>query len=152
VVSSKLEPYGWFVAPFIVGTEFDRIEGLTKTIDKNPPADANAKKRYRKKIYLALVDVAYSPQVRARYVWLALQAPKFNEYSHLYECAIFSYFKREYPAAIALLLIALEGVVRALHGWKLGQPGRLTFKQLITTITNIPPTNFNADLNEVRDM
>ena len=150
-LSAKLEPYGWFVAPFIVGAEFDRIATFAETLDKRPPADDHARSIVERRIYLELADSAYSNQVRARYVWLALQTPVLREYSHLYEFAVFSYYKREYPAAITLLLIALEGIVRTLRGWNLGQQNP-SFQQLRDTVANIPPANFNAELNAVQEM
>ena len=155
VITSKLESYGWFVAPYIVGQEFEELKVLIKYIDGNSPKDDNDRKFIEQKIYDRLCDVAFSNQVRARYVWLGLQTPSFKEYSHLYESAIFSYYKREYPASIALMLLALEGVVLSLAGWQLGSPNRKpSFAGLKSAIANIPVFHFPGapELDAVQDM
>jgi hypothetical protein len=151
-ITAKLMDYGWFVAPFIAGAEFKSIQQLSNDLDANPPKNDADRQAIEKRIYEALMDVSYSNQVRARYVWLGLQTPNFNEYSHLYEAAIFSYYKRDYSSSVLLLLSTLEGVVLSLHGWKLGQPGKPKFKDLIRTISSIRPFNFNADLNAIQDI
>ncbi|MBI3699180.1 MAG: hypothetical protein HY242_01865 [Afipia sp.] len=155
VITSKLENYGWFVAPFIVGEEFTELKALVGYIDANPPNGDADRKAIEGKIFERLCDVAFSNQVRARYVWLGLQTPHFKEYSHLYESAIFSYYKREYPAAIALLLMALEGVVLSIAGWRLGSPNRKpSFADLKAAIANIPTNRFPSvpEFDAVQDM
>lgn len=155
IITAKLEDYGWFVAPYVVGEEFAELNALSQFIDANPPADLNAKRVIEQKIFERLCDVAFSNQVRARYVWLGLQTPHFKEYSHLYESAIFSYYKREYPAAIALLLMALEGMVLSLAGWQLGSPNRKpSFAGLKMAIANIPVHHFARapEFDAVQDM
>jgi hypothetical protein len=89
-LTSQLMDYGWFVAPFIVGEEHERIKKLATYIAANPPPDDSARRAIEDKIHLELLDVAFSSRARARYVWLALRTPHIREYSHLYESAIFA--------------------------------------------------------------
>src|SRR5271166_5438675 len=67
-----LMDYGWFVAPFINGNEHKRLKKLVDYIQANPPADDAAKHAIEDNIHKEFLDVAFSVQVRARYVWLAL--------------------------------------------------------------------------------
>jgi len=146
-ISKQLMDYGWFVAPFVDGREHDRIKTLAAYIAANPPPDDAARKAIEDKIHVELLDVTFSTRVRARYVWLALRTPHIREYSHLYEGAIFAYYKREYAAAACLLLVTLEGVLLSMNGWHLGQPNKPSFNQLINTIANLRLANVNAEMN-----
>jgi hypothetical protein len=145
-----LMDYGWFVAPFINGQEHDRIKALVAYIQASPPADDAAKRATEDRIHQEFLDVAFNPQVRARYVWLALRTPHISEYSHLYESAVFAYYKREYAAAVCLLLAALEGILLSINGWRAGQPNKPTFPTLKATIGNLPLANVNPVMNAVQ--
>jgi hypothetical protein len=82
-------------------------------------------------------------QVRARYVGLALRTPHISDYSHLYESAVFAYYKREYAAGVCLLLVAREGVLLSVNGWRVGQPSKPSFSQLKATVANLALANIN---------
>lgn len=110
-LTQELMNYGWFVAPFINGYEHERIKDLLSHIQTNPPTDDAAKHAIEDNIHRVFLDVTFNVQVRARYVWLALQTPHIVEYSHLYESAVFAYYKREYAAGVCLLLVALEATL-----------------------------------------
>jgi hypothetical protein len=149
-LTSQLMDYGWFVPPFIVGEEHERIGKLGAYITANPPLDTAARSAIENKIYVELLDVAFSNEVRARYVWLALRTPHIQEYSHLYESAIFAYYKREYAASVCLLLVMLEGVLLSINGWKVGQQNKPSFNQLINTVTNLQLANVNSEMNAIQ--
>ena len=150
-LTSALMDYGWFIAPYINGAEHDRVKQLVAYIHANPPADDAAKQAIEDKIHHEFLDVAFSNQVRARYVWQALRTPHIREYSHLYESAVFAYYKREYAGAVCLLLTALEGVLLSINGWHVGSPQRKpSFSQLKNTIANLPLANINAEMNVVQ--
>jgi hypothetical protein len=143
--------YGWFIAPFINGEEHARVKSLVAYIQANPPPDDAAKRAIEDKIHREFLDVAFSNQVRARYVWQALRTPHVREYSHLYESAVFAYYKREYAGAVCLLLAALEGVLLSINGWRAGSPQRKpSFAQLKRTIANLSLLNINAQMNAVQ--
>jgi len=146
-----LMDFGWFVAPFINGAEHDSVKRLVDEIQRDPPRDAAARRAYEDRIHKEFMDVAFSFQARARYVWLALRTPVIQSYSHLYECAVFAYYKREYAAAVCLLLVALEGILLALNGWRAGDPNKPKFKALKHTIKRLPLANINADMNAVQE-
>ncbi len=150
-ISAQLMDYGWFVAPFVDGREHARLKTLSDYIATNPPADDADRRAIEEKIHRELLDVAFSNQVRARYVWLALRTPHIREYSHLYESAIFAYYKREYAAAVTLLLVTLEGVLLSINNWHLGQPNKPSFNQLINTVANLQLANINAEMNAAQD-
>jgi hypothetical protein len=145
-----LMDYGWFVAPYINGEEHDRIKALVFDIQANPPTNDAAKRAIEDRIHKEFLDVAFSVKVRARYVWLALRTPHVSEFSHLYESAIFAYYKREYASAVCLLLVALEGILLSINGWRVGQPNKPTFQQLRATVSNLPLANINPELNAVQ--
>jgi hypothetical protein len=123
-LTPALMDYGWFIAPYINGEEHDRVKKLVAYIHANPPADNAAKQAIEDRIHREFLDVAFSNKVRARYVWQALRTPHIREYSHLYESAVFAYYKREYAGAVCLLLTALEGVLLSINGWHAGSPRR----------------------------
>ncbi|WP_076862046.1 hypothetical protein [Bradyrhizobium mercantei] len=150
-LSSQLMDYGWFIGPFATGEEHERIKSLGAHITANPPSDDNGRRAIEDKIHKELLDVAFSTRARARYVWLTLRTPHLNEYSHLYESAIFAYYKREYAASVCLLLVTLEGVLLSLNGWRVGQPNKPNFKQLTDTITNLPLVNVNPEMNAIQE-
>jgi len=142
-----LMDYGWFVAPFINGEEHERIKNLVAYIQANPPADDAAKRAIEDNIHKEFLDAAFSVHVRARYVWLALRTPHISDYSHLYESAVFAYYKREYAAGVCLLLVALEGVLLSVNGWRVGQPNKPSFAQLKATIATLTLASINPTMN-----
>lgn len=142
-----LMDYGWFVAPYINGEEHERIKTLVDHIQANSPTNDAEKRAIEDRIHEEFLDVAFSVQVRARYVWLALRTPHISEYSHLYESAVFAYYKREYAAAVCLLLVALEGVLLSINGWRVGQPHKPTFATLKTTVANLTLPTINPEMD-----
>jgi hypothetical protein len=152
-LTPALMGYGWFIAPYINSQEHDRVKNLVAYIQANPPGDNAAKQAIEDRIHREFLDVAFSNQVRARYVWQALRTPHIREYSHLYESAVFAYYKREYAGAVCLLLAALEGVLLSINGWRVGSPQRKpSFSQLKNTIANLPLANINAEMNAIQSM
>lgn len=143
--------YGWFVGPFVDGDEHQRIKSLCAHITANPPQDDAGRRAIEDKIHKELLDVVFSTRARARYVWLALRTPHLKEYSHLYESAIFAYYKREYAASVCLLLVTLEGILLSINGWKVGQPNKPKFRQLTDTIANLPLVNVNPEMNDIQE-
>jgi hypothetical protein len=119
-------------------------------IQANPPADDAAKRAIEDNIHKEFLDVAFSVQVRARYVWLALRTPHISDYSHLYESAVFAYYKREYAAGVCLLLVALEGVLLSINGWRVGQPNKPSFAQLKATVANLTLASINPAMNAIQ--
>ena len=115
-IAVSFKPYGFFLAPFIMGSEFDRLQALASWIDQNPPSGDNERKLIETKISEEFRHVSASSQIRARSVWLGLQTAHFNEYSHMYETAIFCYYKQNFPAVVTLLLSALEGIILSVSG------------------------------------
>ena len=142
--------YGWFVAPFINGEEHERIKKLVAYIKANPPADDAAKRVIENRIHKEFLDVAFNVKVRARYVWLALRTPHISNYSHLYESAVFAYYKREYAAGVCLLLVALEGVLLSLNGWRVGQPNKPGFAQLRATVAGLALASINPEMDVIQ--
>lgn len=56
---------------------------------------------------------------RARATQYGKQLDHLSEFNHLYEMAIFSYYKREYAQATLCLLTALEGVMLSFYGYSI---------------------------------
>ena len=95
--------------------------------------------------------MAFSVQVRARYVWLALRTPDISEYSHLHESAVFAYYKREYAAGVCLLLVALEGVLLSINAWRVSQPNKPSFTQLKATVAEFDVLlSINPEMNAIQ--
>lgn len=138
-ISSVLMAYGWFLPTYLLGSDYDKIKKLFDYINANPPSDHAARQDIEDRIYSAMLDVVFHPNWRARGVWHGVKLPHFQEFSHLYESAIFAYYKREYPSCILLLLCTLEGILRSFSG--LSDP---KFPQLIAAIRNAPPKHILA--------
>jgi hypothetical protein len=68
----------------------------------------------------------------------------------LYESAVFAYYKREYAAGVCLLLVALEGVLLSINGWRVGQPNKPTFTQLKATVANLTLASINPAMNAIQ--
>lgn len=151
-LTSLLSDYGWFVPPFINGEEHRRIENLVDYIHANPPIDDDARRSTENKIHKELLDVVFSCQVRARYVWLALRTPHISKYSHLYESAVFAYYKREYAAVICLLLVALEGILLSVSGWRMGHGPKPSFSEVKATIATLSLADINPEINRIQEM
>jgi len=150
-LTPALMDYGWFIAPYINGEEHDRVKKLVAHIQANPPSDDAAKQAIEDKIHREFLDVAFSNQVRARYVWQALRTPHIREYSHLYESAVFAYYKREYAGAVCLLLTALEGVLLSINGWRAGSAQRKpSFAELKNTLAALTLANVNPEMNAIQ--
>lgn len=132
--SKVLMRYGWFVAPYITGGEFERLKATCDRLERIEPSDAAALADAELAIFRVLSDAAYHPNNRAKYVRHALRLAHVREYSHLYEGAIFAYYKRDYAGSVLLLLVALEGILLALSGWQLGEPNRPGHNRLIAMV------------------
>jgi hypothetical protein len=145
-----LMDYGWFVAPDINGKEHEGMKNLVAYVQANPPADDPAKRVIEDNIHKEFLDVAFSVQVRARYVWLALRTPHISEYSHLHESAVFAYCKREYAAGVCLLLVALEGVLLSINGRRVSQPNKPSFTQLKATVANLTLPSINPEMSAIQ--
>src|SRR5208337_761048 len=57
---------------------------------------------------------------RARATWYGNQLNHMRDFNHLYEGAMFSYYKREYAQTVLSLLTALEGVMLSFYGYNIG--------------------------------
>jgi hypothetical protein len=133
--SRQLLEYGWFVAPFILGSDFSRVEKVTIEIGRHPTPNQAEREQLEKHIFFSLLDPVFHPNWRARAVWFGLKLDHFKEFSHLYESGIFSYYKREYAATITCLLPALEGILLSFAGWRLGDTSRaLSNRKLIKSV------------------
>jgi hypothetical protein len=51
---------------------------------------------------------------------------------------------------VCLLLVTLEGVLLSINGWRVGKPGKPSFKKLINTIAKLPLANVNAEMNAIQ--
>ena len=103
-LNDVLVEYGWFIAPFMIGSDFQRLEKVVDAIRQTAPKTDEERQKAESTIYHALCDVVFHPGFRARGVWYGLQLKHFKEYSLIYESGIFAYFKREYTASVLCLL------------------------------------------------
>lgn len=148
-LSKILLDYGWFVAPYILGGDFKRIESLCDYIISNPPSNEDDKKIIEAKIDAALSDVVFHPQFRAFFVFRSISLSYVKEYSHIYESAIHAYYKRDYISAIFTLLPLIEGVLLNYYGWRFGNKEKKpTIKQLINHIRTIDLTNMPPPMRD----
>lgn len=136
-LSAKLMAYGWFLPTYLQGKDFDRIKKLCERLDTSPPADQAGRQKVEDEIYHTMLDIVFHPNWRARGVWYGIRLPHFKDFSHIYESAIFAYYKREYAGCILLLLCALEGILRSFSS-------KTSFKDLIEGIRNAPPRHILA--------
>lgn len=152
-LTAVLMDYGWFVPPFVMRSEIVVIEALTAEIAAKPPTDDSERSTIVDRIHKHLLDAAFSTKVRARYVWLAMRTPHIREFSHVYESAIHAYYKREYPAAVCLLLVAFEGMLLSLKGWRRhGGAKKPSFPDLVATIKKLPLTDINPVMNATQEV
>jgi len=129
--------YGWFVASFLVGWEFNKLETLVDDLRSHPPMTDGDRIGAEERIYRALCDVAFHHNYRARSVWLGLKLPHFSDYSHIYESGIFAYYKRDFISAILCLLAAMEGTLLSFCGWNPAKgEQKPSYKALITAVRN----------------
>lgn len=133
-MSTALMEYGWFLPTYLIGSDFEKIEKLCAKIEANPPSNQAERQSVEDHIYYVMIDIAFHANWRTRAVSYGMRLPHFREFSHIYESGIFSYYKREYPACILLLLCALEGILRSFSG--LEHP---TFRQLTDAVRNAAP-------------
>lgn len=119
LLSDVLMEYGWFVAPYIIGSEFRRIEAVAEHARSHAPQTNDDRRLIEAMIHEALCDTVFHPNYRARTVWLGLKLDHFRDYSHIYESGIFAYYKRDYIGAALCLLAAMEGILLSFYGWKL---------------------------------
>lgn len=148
-LSKTLLDYGWFVAPYMLGRDFERLEQLCGHIESAPPATDAGRKQVEELIDGLLGEIAFHPQFRAFFVFRSLQLQHVKEYSHLFESAVHSYYRREYLPATLTLLPAIEGVLLSYYGWQFGgQEEKPSPKQLIDRIRT---TDFAALQAPMRD-
>lgn len=152
-LTAVLMDFGWFVPPFIMRGEVSDVETLTNELGAKPPVNAAEKKAAEERIHRLLMDAALSTKLRARFVWLAMRTPYVQEYSHIYESAVHAYYKREYAAAICLLLPLFEGVLLSLIGFKpFVKAKKPSFADLTAAVTNLAPININPVMNAFQDV
>jgi hypothetical protein len=145
--------YGWFVAPFLIGAEFEIVEEAAGRISKNPPQTFQERKDIEDQIYRALAEPVFNPGYRARATWYGNQLEHLRDFNHLYESAIFSYYKREYAPSVLCLLSALEGVMLSFYGYNLGLATRKpTIPDLINKIRTTPSPFASGSLKTAHDM
>lgn len=136
-ISDAFMAYGWFVAPFLIGAEFTVVEETADYIAKNPPQIEQNRKDIEERIYRSLVEPAFNPGYRARATWYGNQLNHMRDFNHLYEGAMFSYYKREYAQTVLSLLTALEGVMLSFYGYNIGSNARKpNIPDLINRIKN----------------
>jgi hypothetical protein len=112
--------YGWFVAPFLTVFEFDKVKEVAIYIKNNQPATDQDRINIEERIYHCLKEPVFAQVYRARATWYGNQLNHLKEFNHLYESAMFSYYKRDYAQAVSCLLIALEGVMLSFYGYTMG--------------------------------
>lgn len=144
-ISDAFMTYGWFVAPFLIGAEFEAVEKTAAHIAQNPPQSDQDRIDTEDKIYRALVEPVFNPGYRARATWYGNQLKHMRDFNHIYECAMFSYYKREYAQAVLCLLTALEGVMLLFYGYSIGSGAKPNIPDLINRIktrsSGFPPDN-----------
>lgn len=118
-ISAAFMEYGWFVAPFMIGAEFKTVRDTADYISQHPPQNEQERRDIESRIYHALVEPVFHSEYRARASWYGNQLNHLKDFNHLYESAIFSYYKREYPQAVLCLLSALEGVMLSFYGYSI---------------------------------
>jgi hypothetical protein len=157
-VTERLGKFGWFVPPFMLGFEFDRIRRVADEIAAAPPLTVDDRRATEQKIYLALCDSVFHPNYRAHHVTLAFRLNYLSEYSHLYESAIFAYYKREYMACIVRLLASLEGILLSFfgstrNGRSLKQRPKMPqiIDRVLGTSLNYPDQNVEDGFNVIRE-
>jgi hypothetical protein len=155
-ISDVFMEYGWFVAPFLIGAEFKVVEDTADYIFQHPPQNDQDRRDIETRIYRALAEPVFQPGYRARATWYGNQLNHLKDFNHLYESAIFSYYKREYPQAVLCLLSALEGVMLSFNGYRIAS---VTTKPSIpalidaiaTTTSRFPEASLNAAHDMYRD-
>jgi hypothetical protein len=136
-ISDAFMAYGWFVAPFLIGAEFSVVEQTADYVAKNPPQNEQDRKNIEERIYRSLVEPAFAPTYRARATWYGNQLKHMRDFNHLYEGAMFSYYKREYAQTVLSLLTALEGVMLSFYGYNIGSNAQKpNIPDLISRIKN----------------
>jgi len=116
-ITDAFMTYGWFVAPFMIGAEFQAVEKMADQLNNHPPVTAPDRKDVEERIYKVLCEPVFDTGYRARATWYGNKLNHLKEFNHLYESAMFSYYKREYAQATLCLLTALEGVMLSFYGY-----------------------------------
>lgn len=119
-ISDSFMQYGWFVAPYMMGSEFDAVKKMAEELDRNPPQSERDRRDVEDRIYGVLCEPVFHPNYRAKATWEGHLIDHIKEYNHLFEMAMFSYYKREYAQSVHLLLSSLEGILLSYYGWKPG--------------------------------
>lgn len=132
--SNVLMQYGWFVAPYINGISFERVKKLCFEIENNQKSRNSDE--IDDMIFYSLADSVFHPNYRAKYVCHSMKISHFNQFSHIYESAIFSFFKREYAATVVLLLSALEGILRSFANIGINDNKKPILKTIIGLVKN----------------
>jgi hypothetical protein len=133
---NTLLEYGWFVAPYLIGKDFEKVKELCLKLNSHPPTSEKERKSAEESIDYVLSDIAFHPGFRAFFVFRSMEVSDLKEYSHLYEEAIICYYKREYAASVLTLLPALEGVLLSHYGWQFGVERKPPVSKLIEKIRN----------------
>lgn len=152
-LSDLFMTYGWFVAPYIIGAEFAEVEQTAEYIRNNPPQNDQDRSVVENKIYNALCDAVFHPVNRARATWYGNKLNYFRNFNHLYESAIFSYYKREYAQSVLCLLSALEGIMLAFYGYNIAvNTSKPSIPSLLGRIRATASPSRDADLTTAHDM
>ncbi len=122
--------HGWLLSPRMLGGEMAAVEGLC--VDLLSKTAEPARKDAERALADHLLFVAFHPNYRAYYVWLAMRQPHVSALSHLLERAVQHYFGRDYLSVVHLMLPFLEGALRAhfLHQ-NPTHSGRVRYSRLI---------------------
>lgn len=142
-LSTTLMAYGWFLPTYLIGSDFERLEKLCTKIEANPPVDQGERQTIEDNIYYVMIDIVFHVNWRTRAVHYGMKLPHVREFSHVYESAVFAYYKREYQSCVLLLLCALEGILRSFSG--IDNP---KFHELIRSVRYAVPT----ELPEAHEM
>ena len=122
---------------FLSALEFSVVEKTADYIAKNPPQSDQDHKDMEERIYRSLVERAFNPGYRARATWYGNQLNHMRDFNHLYEGAMFSYYKRKYAQTVLSLLTALEGVMLSFYGYNIGSAAQKpNIPDLINRIKN----------------
>jgi hypothetical protein len=131
--------YGWFVPPFLVGYEFVEVRKVADFIAAHPPGDEADRRAIEDRIYRALCEPSFSVAYRARATWFGNRLRHWQDFNHLYESAILSYYKHDYAQSVLCLLTALEGILLSFYGFDFSASERKPgIRQLIDKVRNNP--------------
>jgi hypothetical protein len=129
------------------------VEKTADHIAKTPPQNDQDRKDIEDRIYRSLAEPVFNPGYRARATWYGNQLSHLRDFNHLYESAMFSYYKREYAQSVLCLLSALEGVMLSFHGYNINSSAtKPNIPDLINKIKTTPSPFPGTPLDVAHDM